>query len=280
MQNPTVTENSNDFSSLICLYNERPLPIDLFGFFQSSTSSTKRVFLTITDSPSVWQTDLIIGERIFGDMVVCPYSSTTSTLEEHTEAFEKTKLILKERMKYPGVKESPELEKIAKTWILPAKLTLGPEANSFLQQSEFSVNEALADVFSNLKMENPQIHVLKLEVKNGQERQFIYKFLDCGFRPSLLLVNWSYDLDDHIATAHCCGHLFNSGYCLVKQTDLYSLYMFQDQTLYDICSMKTVSLTNPILNSVLASVTESKTDVNASGASNESLPDSKLSPLE
>jgi hypothetical protein len=84
----------------------------------------------------------------------------------------------------------------------------------------------------------------------------LYKFLDNGFRPSIILVKWSHDLDDHIPTAHCAGHLMNSGYALASLENGYSLYVFTDQVLYDITSMKTLGLKNPIMESILQSVSE------------------------
>ena len=92
-------------------------------------------------------------------------------------------------------------------------------------------------------------------MSDGVERQFIYKFLDSGFRPSIILVKWSNDLDEHYATAHCGGHLVNSGYSLLSLENGYALYIFSEQTLYDICSMKTIGMQNPIMASIVQSCT-------------------------
>jgi hypothetical protein len=255
-------DQSTSFADQYTVLQGRPFPKDPLSYFQDSKKT--RVFLTITDQPSVWQKDLVLGERLFGDVVVCPY---TTNLEEHSKSFQLTKDVLTQRSRYPGL--TPELQQIANTWILPKKVHMGPEASVFLMPSEHAVQDALIPVYTTLKLETPQeqrIHVLKVEVSGGQERQLLYKLLDSGLRPSLLLVKWSHDLDDHISTAHCAGHIRNLGYSFValcsgsdptKGDTLegdYALYMFTEQVLYDICSMKDLGLTNPIMDSLLGSV--------------------------
>jgi hypothetical protein len=230
------------------IVNGRPIPKEPLSFFQYNTGS--RYFVTVADTPDVWRDDLVLAERFFSEMIICPYSN----IESHTTYFDTVKTVLKERMKYPGVKENHELEKIAKTWVLPTKVHLGPDAQTFLAPSESSIKDAFEHVFKALNNESSMIHILKLELTEGKERQLLYKFLDNGFRPSLVLVKWSQDLDDHTPTAHCAGHLLNSGYSLVGLEKDYALYMFSEQTLYDITSMKTIGLTNPFMESILGSV--------------------------
>jgi len=235
--------------------NGRPFLKDPLTFFK--INQKQRTFLTITDSVSVWQEDLLLGERMLSDVVVCPFISSEepTSLETHRTELELAKNVLKQRMKYPGIKESPVLEKIAKTWILPTKLHLGPEASTFLSPAESSISTYLEPIFTVLKSD-PMIHLLKLEVKDGQERQFLYKFLDSGYRPSIILVKWSHDLDDHIPTAYCAGHLINTGYTLVQLIDQYAMYIFTEETLYDICSMKTTGgVKNPFITEILNSIT-------------------------
>ena len=235
----------------IQIVNDRPIPKEPLSFFQYNQGA--RYFVTIADSPSVWRNDLILGERFFSEMIICPF---TDSEEIHSKELILVKDILKQRMKYPGVKEDPALEKLAKTWILPTKIYIGPNAENFLTSSESSVRDSFEPFFKALNNESLMIHILKLELNEGKERQLLYKFLDNGFRPSLVLVKWSYDLDDSTPTAHCSGHLLNSGYSLVALENGYALYMFSEQTLYDITSMKTIGLKNPMMESILGSVSE------------------------
>ena len=235
----------------IVLLNERPFFKDLHMLFDGQ--QTSRLFLTITNKPSVWQEDLLICERFLGNMVICPYTQQSS-MKEHSDVLELTQDVLKQRMKYPDIKERPDLVKIAKTWVLRTKVSLGPDATHFLQPNPEVVHDLLEPVFTSLEMSDKRIHVLKVEVEDGVERQILYKFLDSGFRPSLLLVKWSFDVDDHVSTAHCAGHLLNSGYSLVNLTNNYALYYFSDQTIYDLCSMKTIGIKNPFMNTILESI--------------------------
>ena len=233
------------------IVNNRPIPKEPLSFFQYNQGS--RYFVTITDSPTVWCDDLVLGERFFSEIIICPFVDHEET---HSKELTLVKDVLKQRMKYPGVKENPALEKIAKTWILPNKVHMGPNAEAFLSTSEHSVKDSFEPFFKTINNETSMIHILKLELNDGKERALLYKFLDNGFRPSLVLIKWSYDLDDHVSTAHCAGHLLNSGYSLVGIENGYSLYMFSEQTLYDITSMKTIGLKNPMMESILSSVSE------------------------
>ncbi len=250
---------------------DRPLPKEPLNFYQFKQGN--RLFLTVCETPQVWQDDLVIGERLFADTVVIPVGE----LSPHEEALTLVKDVLKQRMKYPGAKEDPKLEQLAKTWILPTKLHLGPNASTFLGSSEHSVQEALDSIVQSVNLDESKVHFLKIEVSNGLERQLLYKILDNGFRPGLLMVKWSYDMDDHTATAHCAGHLLNSGFSLVALENGYALYMFTDQPLYDITTMKQIGLSNPMMDSILVTVSENLVkknpdqDVtNVSGASGDS----------
>jgi len=233
-----------NISELTTTLNSMPFIKDPLSFFHSSKV---RVFLTIANSPEVWQNDLVLSEKMLAETIVCPY---TTSMENHSSAFDLTKTVLKERMKYPNVKETPHLEKIAKTWIMPGKLHLGPNAKQFLQEDEMCVHTHLEPIFTTLNVPS-SIQLLKVEVSGGQERHLLYKFLDSSFRPSLVLVKWSYDLDDHIPTANCAGHILNSGYSLFGLSNSYALYVYTEQTLYDLCSMKTISTKNPFLETIL-----------------------------
>ncbi len=230
----------------VVLVRGMPILKDALSFFQYKQES--RLFLTITDSIQAWQNDLILAERFFADMFVCPFQIDPSSQDA---AHLTTADILKQRMKYPGVNDQPDLLQIAKTWVLPSKLHKGPDASLFLEPNEKAINNALEPVFTQIKMTESQVvHILKIEVGNGVERQFVYKILDSGFRPSIMLVKWSHDMDDHTATANCAGHLMNSGYSLFANENGYALYVFTEQTLYDICSMKTVGVSNPFISAI------------------------------
>ncbi len=231
----------------VTFIHERPVPKDTIMFFKDKQGP--RLFITVADDPSVWKKDLAINERFFSEMVVCPFQTS---LPELTSQITTVQDILKQRSKYPGVKDDPEALMVSKTWVLPNKIHCGP---SLLTSGYPSFGTVFESVFTDLKMESV-IHILKVELPNGTERQILYSLLDSGFRPSLLLIKWSFDLDEHIPTAHCAGHLFNSGYALMSYQNGYALYMYTDESLYDICSMKTVGIQNPILTELMNNFNE------------------------
>lgn len=233
----------------ISLVKGRPIPKDILQFY-GMDSGSKRLMISITDSVKVWQDDLSLCERLFGEILVCPFSSSFTS---HKNEIEKTKDILKQRMKHPEVPGNEHLEAIAKTWILPQKLHLGVDASSFFQIMKDPIKMSLFPLFEQIQTNNI-IQFLKIEVPNGMERRLLYSFLDEGFRPSLILVKWSGDLDNDVSVAHCAGHLLNSGYSLLHFENGYGLYSYCDQPLYDICSVKDKGLQNPFLKAILSSV--------------------------
>jgi hypothetical protein len=241
--------SAEDWKTKFEVVRGRPVPKEFLTMFNISYAN--RLFVTVTDKNDVWQDDLAIAERIFGSMVLMPVAMDKEALEKEWAL---TGDVLKQRMKYPGVKEDPKLLQLAKTWVLPTKLSKMEQNDTVLTLSADDFADPFKSLFEQLKVEEQKIHVLKIELQKGLERQFVYKFLDAGFRPSVLLVKWTEDLDDNVSTAHCAGHLMNSGYALVNLEGQYALYMFRDQVLYDICSMKTVDLKNPMIESLLESV--------------------------
>ena len=239
-----------DFSKeLLCVKN-RILPKEPLQFFQNQVGD--RVAITITNDPRIWQDDICIAERLFSHVIVLPAHSSS---EHHSTTMNTVKQVLKDRLKYPNIKENPELLEIAKTWVLPNKLHIGPNVSTFTNPVENPVYAALAPLFGDLQLD-PAIHYLKIEVPNGFERNLIYTVLDSGFRPSLLLVKWLNDIDEDNATAQCNGHLQNIGYRLISLQNGYALYYFTDQCLYDTCSFKSIGLKNPMFESILDSATE------------------------
>lgn len=243
--------DTTSLKDTIQVVRDRPLPKELLAFFQYKQGN--RIFLTLTDKTSVWRDDLSVGERLFADIVVCPVEVTP----EFQIEFDLTKDVLKQRMKYPGVKENPALEQVAKTWILPTKLHLGPTVSTFgFSSTDETVHSALMPLLETLTPGEQQIHLFKVELVGGQERPVLYKLLDEGFRPSLVLVKWSHDVDEHLPSAHCAGHLLNSGYACIAYENGYGLYIFNDQVLYDICSLKEPSLKNPIMESLFSTVND------------------------
>jgi len=221
------------------------------------SSKKNRIFVNISDNPQRWKRDLILGEKLFADTFICPVTHAVQTI---TSDIADVKDILTKRSAYPDIKETPEKVEISKTWILAKKVHEGPNALEFLQPTENAMKKSLLSCVESSIAEaeadaeadaDRTIQCLKIEVQGGLERQFVYRFLDDGFRPSIVIVRWSYDIDDHYSTAICVGHLLNCGYTHVRMEQNYSLYMYEDQPLYDICSLKTVGKGNPIMETLI-----------------------------
>lgn len=229
-----------------------PFPVNPLNFFSSTRKY--RTFLTVCETAQTWKNDLTLGEKLFADTIISvPYESADSANEIAV-----VKEILQKRMTYPGIKENPELLAIAKTWILSSKVHQGPRLSALQSfTDESSMRSVLAPLLQQITSQDENtLQCVKVELSEGRERMFLYQLLDNGYRPGLLLVKWSYDVDDHFATAQCAGHILNNGYTLARLENGYFLYVFRDQSIYDICSMKIPSMSNPIADTITQSAAE------------------------
>ena len=212
----------------------RPFIKNPLQFF-SNTKQT-RILLTVTDTES-WKQDIELAEKMFGTILI----STDKNVD-----FQVYKDVLKQRLRYPNIKENPELLNLAKIWILPNKVHLVDEPHDFYK----SYKNSLDKLESTLGLVE-KLSFVKYELSDGSERMHIYKLLDEGHRPSLLCVKWTNDVDDHYATAYCAGHLCNAGYTLMYVQNGYYLYYYaDDMASYDTVSFKEVTYGNPIIQNL------------------------------
>ena len=221
-----------DFDKTICEVNGRPFIKNPLVFFSQSKSF--RLALTVTDNDS-WKDDLALAEKMFGTLVI----SHTENIESEVQV---VKDVLKQRMRYPGITEKPDLQKIAKTWIIPNKVFLGPTATELLA----SPRSALASLNEKLENSTEIVNLLKLELSDGKERSFLYKLFDQDYRPSLIIVRWSNSIDEHHATSICAGHLSNVGQLQICKINDYSLYFYTGAALYDSVQWGEPSLIHPL----------------------------------
>jgi hypothetical protein len=202
------------------------------SFFASTKNF--RAILSITDSIDL-TTDIQIAEKMFGTLFI---SSPHEDLESKVQTIRD---VLKQRLRYPGINERPDLLKLAKIWILPNKIQTVSKPQDFLSSFKDTIAQRQAEYsFDTLSC-------VKIELSGGQERMIIYKMLDDGFRPSLIIVKWSEDLDTNYSTAYCAGHLVNSGYVMVDNKNGCALYFYTDASIYNTVSMKDVCYGNPIV---------------------------------
>lgn len=224
--------SSDDF----CEVEGRPFLKNPLNFFSSTKKN--RYLLSICDNDS-WKKDMILAEKMFGTLLI------SSSSPEFSTEFPLYQEVLRLRLKVPGIQSNPELLRTAKIWILPHKIVKAPPPD-ILQGSM----DALPPLLS---APEGMLSYVKIELADGKERMCIYRLLDDGYRPGLVCVKWSNDLDEHYATAYCAGHLINCGYIHVMTTaNGYSLYYYGGLSLYDSCSMKEISWGNPIVQAFIA----------------------------
>jgi len=204
------------------------------SFFASTKNF--RSFLSITDSDDILN-DVQIAEKMFATLFI------SSAQPEMDTKLQVVRNVLKQRLRYPDINDQPDLLKFAKIWILPSKIHLTNPPSAFLSSFKDSIKT------SQTEYNFDTLSCVKFELKDGAERMMIYKMIDDGFRPSLVIVKWSKDLDEDYATAYCAGHLVNSGYVLVDSKNGYSLYFYSNFCLYDTVSMKEICYGNPFVNS-------------------------------
>lgn len=215
----------------LTLIGDVPFIKNPLSFFASTKNF--RAILSITDSADL-TADIQIAEKMFATLFI----SSSQDLESRVQTIRD---VLKQRLRYPGINEKPELLKLAKIWILPNKIQAFPEPSALLD----SFKDSIAPKQAEYNFE--ALSCVKIELSGGQERMLLYKMLDDGFRPSLIIVKWSEDLDNHYSTAYCAGHLVNSGYVMIDQKNGYALYYYTDASIYNTVSMKEVCYGNPIV---------------------------------
>ena len=218
----------------ICSVANRPFIMNPLQFFSNTKQS--RILLTVTDNES-WKQDIELAEKMFGTILISTDQSSD---------FLVYKDVLKQRLRYPNIKENPELLNLAKIWILPNKVHLVDTPQEVFKSYKNCLNKSEANIGTIEKLS-----FVKYELSDGSERMHIYKLIDEGYRPSLLCVKWTKDVDDDYATAYCAGHLCNSGYTLLEVQNGYYLYYYaDDMASYDTVSYKEITYGNPVIQSL------------------------------
>jgi len=96
-----------------------------------------------------------------------------------------------------------------------------------------------------------RIDILKIDMKNGLERPFLYALLDAGFRPGCIMVAYTEAPDTSNSCTLVAGHLQMCGYSLVNITGKKCLYYYTDENLYVTCSWEDTSCRNPIVKEIV-----------------------------
>jgi len=255
---PATTPPS--FLTVVAKDSAAPFPMldriwDIF-----SGKGIRTVFVSIGNSACAMP-DLEIAEGLG-----CPINYIPLTQTEKDQWSEVT-TILKERKRDEATSKPFSVGAETK-WILPKNV----RAQAALpwwgcgtldlcgcpQLTTASVENFAQSICSTMKLKDNmgRIDILKLDTVTaapGLEKAIIGAVLNAGFRPAVIMVNWSKMPDVELSTTIAAGHLQNCGYRLMDKMDGKFLYYFTDDDLYQFCSWEVTTCQNPLLNEIARS---------------------------
>lgn len=136
-------------------------------------------------------------------------------------------------------------KELSQRWILSKNLSFSQEIPfTFSGSIDLSGNPTQLQVFS---YEHVDFCKIDYDTFNTS---ILYSILNAGYRPGLLLINWSKHPDQYNDSMLCAGHLQNTGYTLVSSEENWFLYMFNDQNLYETCSWARSDVANPLIEEI------------------------------
>jgi hypothetical protein len=120
-----------------------------------------------------------------------------------------------------------------------------------------NIGDFMASIAAGMKLKDNanRIDILKIDTTAsapGLERGLLASVLSSGYRPCIILVNWSKMPDVDLSTTLAAGHLQNSGYILLGKIGSKFLYYFTDEDLYQICSWEGIVQNNPIVTEIVS----------------------------
>jgi hypothetical protein len=134
-------------------------------------------------------------------------------------------------------------EALCSHWILPDSTTF----RSYLP-SPFTGTLVNEDVNIRLQEVNAEhVDICKVDCES-YTTNYVYDFLNKGYRPGLLWIHWPAHPDESSQTMAAAGHVQNLGYRLLKSVGNYFVYIFLDNCIYEICSWNDVETNNPMLS--------------------------------
>lgn len=252
------------FTNVIGKESVDPFPMVDHAWDIYSGKGIRTVFFSIGNSKSA-AADLDIAESLGCPIHAVPLNATQA--EEWAEVTQ----ILKERARTGGSVFSEGAEK---KWILPKNVRvqgtlpwwydgqIDLSANGISGSGISGISTAIktreimatmTDAATSLKLKgSARLDILKLDCSAapGLEKPLLAAMLSAGFRPGIVIVNWSGRPDVDLSTTLAAGHLQNSGYRLMSKIDNKFVYYFTDQDMYQICSWEDSTCTNPMLNAI------------------------------
>lgn len=233
-----------------------PMLESLWDFFSEKGIKTIFVSIGIGENP---HTDLEIAETLG-----CPLH-IYDVRENILTNWETVQSILKNRK--PSDQTSPFLENIEKKWVLPKNIRIHKEIPTFfsgqinLEGTLYSSKDVLTCVkeccsSNSLRDDQIRVDILKICLGNKYELPVLQSFLTVGFRPGMILIEWSHLPDEDSASCITAGHLQTCGYRLLASYGNRFLYIATDRCMYDICSWQDNNTDNPMVTEIVKSCKE------------------------
>jgi len=216
-----------------------------------SEKGIRTVFFSIGSSKSPLA-DLEISEAIGCPVNIFPLE------ESDAENWRAVGPCLKDRT----ASASPFLEGVDKVWVLPKNIRLreslpwwenGSIRIDGVEKTTRKVENVVSEVCADVKVKNGEqrIDILKIDTGRHMEAGFIGAILNSGFRPGIVLVNWTETPDSNTSTTIAAGHLQNCGYVLLGKEGNKYLYYYVDDDLYITCSWENITMLNPIVSEII-----------------------------
>lgn len=230
-----------------------PMIESLWEFF--SEKGIKTVFISIGAGSNA-HADLEIAETLG-----CPLH-----IFEVRESILKNWETIQATLKSRKAPENPNgfVEGVEKKWVLPKNIRIHKEIPSFfngtieLEGQTYPSKEVLSSVKDccasmTLRDDQIRIDILKICMGNGYELPILHSALTTGFRPGLVLVEWSNLPDEHMSSCITAGHLQTCGYRLLAHYGNRFLYAANDRCIYEICSWQDNNNENPMVREIIKS---------------------------
>jgi hypothetical protein len=216
-----------------------------------SEKGIRTVFFSIGSSKSALA-DLQISEEIGCPVNVFPLE------ESDVEKWKAVSACLKDRT----ASTSPFLEGVDKAWVLPKNIRLreslpwwenGSINVNGVERATKKVENVVSEVCADIKVKDgaQSIDILKIDTGLNLEGKLICSILHEGFRPAIVLINWSETPDSNVGNTLAAGHLQNCGYVLLGKEGNKYLYYYVDDDLYITCSWENITMINPIVSEVI-----------------------------
>jgi hypothetical protein len=220
-----------------------------------SLKGIKVVFMNIGTSSSP------LVELEIAETMGCPLH-IFEVRQDKLDQWEEVKKILKERKREEGA--SSFTEGVDTKWVLPKNIRIYPVLPSFstgTQQiadivyptKEFIESAKECCKSMSLKEENGRADIVKISLGKDLEIQIVYSLLSAGYRPGLLMVEWTSSPDEILSTTIVAGHLQTCGYTLIANLGNRCIYFHNDRCMYEICSWLSNKVDNPMISEIVDS---------------------------